>query len=75
MADFYITDAEAEYLEFILAEDLELRSSKADFVSLLLAAVSDRSTLKFESPPRDAKIIPFPNREGLPDSDRRGYYH
>jgi hypothetical protein len=66
MADFFITDAEADYLEFILEEDLELGSSKTDFVSLLLAAVSNRDTLKFEPPPRDAKIIPFPNRFELP---------
>jgi hypothetical protein len=66
MADFFITDAEADYLEFILEEDLELGSEKADFTRELLNAVKNRNTLKFEPPPRDAKIIPFPNRFELP---------
>ena len=78
MADFYITDSEADYLEFIIAEDLEMGSEKTDFVSELLNAVKRRETLKFEpapQPPGSAQIIPFPNREELPDGDRRGYYH
>ena len=57
----YITHEEAEYLEFILEEDLELGSSKTDFVSKLLAVVSAKETLIFLPAPRDAKIIPFPN--------------
>ena len=46
MADFYITDSEADYLEYILGEDLELGGSEGrDFVQELLGAVKRRDTL------------------------------
>ena len=79
MTDFYITDSEADYLEFIIAEDIELGGSEGqDFVRELLGAVKRRETLRFEPAPQlpgSATIIPFPNRNELPDGDRRGYYH
>jgi hypothetical protein len=56
MTIFYLSDSEAEYLEFILAEDLELGSAKTDFITELLTAVRHRDTLKFNQPPQPPQV-------------------
>lgn len=74
MADFWVTHEESAYLDFILAEDLELGSQDATFVEELRAAVRRRDTIRFEPPlagapvmaingglpPRGAEILVFP---------------
>lgn len=56
MTKFYLSESEAEYLEFILAEDLELGSAKTDFVTELLEAVKHRDTLCFNPAPQPPQV-------------------
>lgn len=74
MTDFWVTHEESAYLDFILAEDLELGSQDATFVEELREAVRRRDTIRFEpplagapvmavnggSPPQGAEILVFP---------------
>lgn len=62
MADFWVSHEESAYLDFILAEDIELGSQDQTFVQELRDAVRRGDTIRFEPPFNGpgAVILQFP---------------